>query len=279
VSVPIGSVPTLGLPAAGGDWWLNPQALQIALAKKGDAQTSITKTPYTAAGKTYANCVRFQYDAEDGGARLVSVYDLDTGILLATNNRVGPADGVRMLSQATYLGKREIAYPWLAQAPPDWLATAKSCRGRLSAVVSTPFSNPLTLGPVALTGKITARDKRWLTYDIDTTTPVLPGMPSAPVHISLVAGIAQIGGLFLPPAGLQALTEDQAIDTDDVVGSETTVTGIETVGATTQVTFTETAPGFTIVTQYDAGTGKLLLARTTKPSAFVTEQVALDAVE
>jgi hypothetical protein len=145
--------------------------------------------------------------------------------------------------------------------------------------VSTPFSAPLTLGPVALTGKITARGARWLAYDVDTTQPVLPGMPAAPIHLTQVAGIAQIGSLFLPPASLKALKQDQVIDADEVVGSETNVTGVDDVNGTTVVTITETAPGFTLMTMYDADTGKLLLTRTTKPSQFLTEQVVVDRVE
>ncbi|MHB0939860.1 MAG: hypothetical protein ACYDCO_25810 [Armatimonadota bacterium] len=239
-------------PAAGGDYWLHPKALAKAPALSGRGVT-IVNMPYNI-GETTFQAVRFQYEKPD--SRTVYVFDRETGVLLHSNSMV--KNRIRtMLTQNTLVNLRQVHWPWAKAARPDWLAALHGLQGSGNLYVSIPGTPSMPM-PMQATMEVLARGDRWVRYRQSAGTAV-PGMPSAPEVRVLASGPAQLGGLFLPPAGLAGLKDGQVLDEDPTTGTTTRVvsTGMPVDGRTA-VVITEQGGAHSMSYAYDKATGMLV---------------------
>jgi len=213
----------VGIPARGGEFWLHPDVLRNATDKAG-GKLKVVQMQTTAHGKSY-EVIRFQDEAEDH--RYVQQFDLATGILVSAATRVGPEDGERTQTDTQFISRRRIDRSWLNQPPPAWVATVRgfTLQGNLSTAI--PGVPPMGGRPLQGTVTVTQRGARWLESHVTTSIGSPQGLPAATSAVTDVSGIAQVGGLWLPPAGLRALRNGQVLDEDTTVGTRQVVTGAD----------------------------------------------------
>jgi hypothetical protein len=213
----------VGLASRGGEFWLHPDVLRNATDKAG-GQLQVVRMQTTAHGKSY-EVVRFQDEAEDH--RYVQQFDVTTGILVSAATRVGPADGRRSQTDTQFISRRRIDRSWLNQPPPEWLATVRgfTLQGSLSTAI--PGSPSMGGQPLRGTMTVTRRGARWLECEVATSIGSPHGWPASTSTATEVSGIAQVGGLWLPPAGLGVLRNGQVLDEDPTIGIRQAVTGAD----------------------------------------------------
>ena len=255
----IGSFAAVGRPATTGDWWMHPDFL----ATISDGETdgiSVRRMPYIVRGVTY-DAIRFQYDRPD--AKRASVYDLATGILLYAGTAASGAlsgsvtrdlgRGTQgILSQSTFVGYRELSFPWANDPPPAWVRTLRSVSFEGSEAVILPGS-PVFPFAVSSVFRVSARGDRWVRYTASDTVASVPGLPPRVSEADRISGAAQFGGIWIPPAALARLRQGQLLDTDPITGSRITVAAVDA----STVTLQEQASGFTIDLRYDRSTGAM----------------------
>jgi hypothetical protein len=122
------------------------------------------------------------------------------------------------------------------------------------------------------------RGNDWIEYDQKMTMHSYD--PNIPAHVETwrrVTGPGQIGGIWLPPAGLAPLRQGQSIDNDPVTGVQTIVSyvGRDNQGRSV-VTITETGAAHSVAYTYDASTGLMVhlrhsLAMPATNSELITE--------
>jgi len=206
----------LGLPSAGGDWWINPNILKRGVGRQGEG-TVIVRMPYAVAGKTY-QAIRIH--TERPGALNAYVFDEATGMLIATSASVKvPATltepSKMSLAQNSFRGMRVVTVPWANLPPPAWVRTVRTITYTGSLAVVLP-GTPRTAFPVSVRYQVAARGPTWLFMNKTAQQGSLPGMPPTTATSTQVFGHAQLGGLWVPPAAMAGLRVGQVLDKDPV---------------------------------------------------------------
>lgn len=213
----------VSIPSAGGEFWLHPDVLRHATDKESD-DLEVVRTQTKTHGRDY-EVIRFQDEGEDH--RYVHQFDITTGILVWAATRVGQEDGKRTQTDTQFISRRRIDRSWLNQPPPAWIATVRgfTLQGSLSTTI--PGSPEMGGRPMRGTATVTQRGARWFQCDVNVNVESQQGLPSAHAQSRIVSGIAQVGGLWLPPAALSALRQGQVLDEDPTVGTRQVVTGAD----------------------------------------------------
>lgn len=281
----LGMASVIGVPGAGGDYWLDPRVLaQVQPVRR--PELTVVKLPYPIDGRTY-DAIRFQ--SESNGSRQVQVYDLRTGILLygsavtagdlagAVTQQGQPA-GQKLLTMSVFKGQRQVPLPWLGQPAPPELATVMSCRYSGSHTMMIPGSPPMSI-PASTALTVTERGADWIRFgQFDSVGG--PGMPPSTSQSVRVAGAGQIGGIWLPPTALPQLRKGQVIDTDPISGVTTTVAdnGLANQGRTFAL-IRENCPTFQLDYYYDHETGVLAGLQLQDRVLNLVIQMFLESVE
>ena len=110
--------------------------------------------------------------------------------------------------------------------------------------------------PYRATMDVTRRGRTWFQYRAYIENGGIGGLPPVTSQYELVSGIAQIGGLWVPPGAGRGLPVGTVLDRNPTLG--TTVTGTQNSGNT--LTITETGHEHTTKWTYDTATGTLRLS-------------------
>ncbi len=257
--VSLGAV--VGAPGMLEEWWINPESLAaIPDGRKGAIE--VRRMPYAARGITY-NAIRFSLDAQ--GETRALVYDLKSGILVYKGDvaerrlpvRLSPdaePAPVKMLTRSMLVEYREMSFPWTHDLPPSWTEEFQSATfaGSITAAFPGTTSLPFQTSSVMT---VTARGRRWFLYRTQDTTAALSEIPPgvAMRDGDRISGIAQVGGLWIPPMGFTRLRQGQTIDTAPVTGAKITVAAVDDAF----VTFREQAAGYSADYWYNRTSGAL----------------------
>lgn len=260
--------PTGGLVGHAGcaaDYWIHPDVLKQV--QEVNAQgVRILRMPYTVVGKTY-KAIRFQ--TEDKSGYQARVYDLETGLMIFHASRMqGPSVVTAPLggSEQTGIGEgstqvvtgwivevKDIDVPWKNAAPPRWINEFRQLSYK--GVQTSEVAAAGTRLNRAMTGTLTpkARGPGWVRFTNRYLFESLPGMPPNDAIQEGACGAATIGGLWIAPEALANLHPGQVIETNEKVGTTTTVSAVRPDG----VTITETGPLHRNDCTYDTKTGML----------------------
>ncbi len=258
---PVGLGAVVGAPGMLAEWWINPDSLAaIPDGRKGAIE--VRRIPYAARGITY-NAIRFSFAAQ--GAQHALIYDLKSGILVYKGNvaeRRLPVQGssdavpapVKMLARSMLVEYREMSFPWTHDLPPSWTEEFQSATfaGSITAAFPGTTSLPFQTSSVMT---VTARGRRWFLYRTQDTTAALSEIPPgvAMRDGDRISGIAQVGGLWIPPMGFTRLRQGQTIDTAPVTGAKIIVAAVDDAF----VTFREQAAGYSADYWYNRTSGAL----------------------
>jgi hypothetical protein len=273
----------VGLPSAGGDFWLNPRALQSAAGLRGQG-LRVLRMPYAVRGKQY-RAIRFQ--SVTAGGSQAWVYDEETGVLLHSSSstsravqgprplgeRVPPNSGLLALS--TLLNVRVVALPWTTSPAPGWVAGTGFLRYSGNVVVGVPG---VGAGPVPITVAYQkhAGGTNWARYAATQVTASLPGIPPDTQQFERVFGPGQVGGLWIAPAALRQLRSGQGLDRDPVTGMSISVGQVgPAAGVGDAAVITESNGTVQLAYVYDRASGLLMLTNSREVSPVTGSQIAV----
>ncbi len=241
-----------------GTYWIHPAAL-AKLQDSKQAGQLVLRMPYVVNNRTY-NAIRLT--TEGAKSYTAQVFDLDTGILIfyaaasisdpsfvkLPNGQARKIEGSTHTETAGLMEVKDVGVPWRDRRAPTWVGTFEELRyeGSVSAVsngAEYSQATSATITPVA-------RGEGWLRCSLASVTQN-PGLPPYEVRGNLAAGNGSLGGLWIPPNGIDDLEEGQVIETNDVTGTRTVVSRV----ANGLVTITETGKIFQVDTTYDSKTG------------------------
>lgn len=250
----------VALPGAGGPYWISPEVLATATETSTPTAT-VRKAPYAVDGKSY-DAVWVRAPTPTGLSTWV--YDVATGVMLmgasATHPPASstqqqqpgstPAPGLT-LTRTVHLGTRQLNIPWADKAAPDWVSTVSSISFSGTLTQSRPGSTPASH---AMTSKldVLTRGVAWLRLRGTTVIGAGTEQPATSGSDG-VAGPAQLGGQWISPEGLAALTAGQKLDTDPYTGSSVSVASVDA----QTVTLTGGNSTFNVSTTYDRAKGAL----------------------
>ena len=276
--IPIATQGVVGLPSSTAEYWINPKVLKDP-KEMATPEVKIVKMPYKIGDRSFQS-IRFQ--RTQGTSRQVWVFDLETGVLLHTNSCIQTQEakfswaGTRTtLSQSTLRDIRQLNLPWAAGEVPDWVANVKTLKYEGGYTMSQTGVGQMTL-PLAAELAVTDRGKNWLRYRQTTTISSQNGVPPTVTEETRISGIAQIGGLWLPPGSIKDLAVGTVIDKDPVTGFQVSVTA-NAAGAdgTRVVVFTETGEVYSMEWHYNGVSGMLMRIKRTEKTLI--GQNVLDA--
>jgi hypothetical protein len=268
--IPLDPSMSIGLPA-GGDWYINPQALANLREQHSDSLT-ILRMPYTLDGVTF-NAIRIQQitDTSSYGR----IYDLESGKLLASFGSAMSKDkySTTMFTEAKLMGVRQMNLPWLGQDLPSWVQQGVTMQydGTMTAyAIRAGYKYPV---PMSLEASINAAGKKSYTYT--RTTAISPnGFPGQQSQLSLAGGIGELGGLVVPPAALALNQPGQIIDKDEITGVTTTVKEV-TLDANGSVTIQAANQGYYAEATYDMDNGAMVSYASSKSGGESKEDISL----
>jgi len=242
-------------PAAGGDWYINPQAL-ANLQDSRSGGVTILRMPYTVNGVTY-NAIRIQQESET--STFAHIYDMTDGKLLATFNSARSADKKSTtFAYATLLGVRQMNLPWMGQNLPDWMKQGTVLHFDGTKTIEAKLASYSFPTAVSFDMKITGVGQRYYTYS-QTGSISASGFPTQYGGDSQVGGIGQPGGLALPPDALATLQTGQVIDEDNVTGITVSVKEIGQVSKGRNTVVLQAAnQAYSANVTYDKDTGMIM---------------------
>ncbi len=186
----------------------------------------IIRGPFTLGETTYS-AIRFQ--TETAASRYAQVYDLNTGICLFAGlsglgtsgdslSQMGTPTGTVSVIQASLLHVRELNIPWLQG---ELSQVSQSIR-RMHYDGYTMFTTTSFPLQTKLWQSYQTKESspRWIAQKVTSTTE---GYEVFATEKAIISGIAQFGGVFIPPLALSILAEGQIIDTDPVTGFQVRV--------------------------------------------------------
>lgn len=237
----LGETAIVGTPGAGGDYWIDPAVLRRA-ERDVPPGTRVARHRYAAAAKTYE---ALWITSADDPARRLSVYDLDSGVLLhqasaiaagATSPAASSASAARtrVLTTSTLVTIRDAAPPWAGARPPPWLPMLQFTDYVGDETTSIP-GRPASSVARSRHVSIDARGPGWLRFHAEDRSTRDGTAATSSRREVRAAGPAQYFGLYVPPSALSDLRPGQELDRDPqtkfviVVGSATHVDGREVV--------------------------------------------------
>lgn len=200
----------VGVPGV-GDVWMAPAALAKA-EKHANKDLTITHTSTNVNGAA-TKAVRFE--ATEGAARNVSMFDEAKGVLLYRIQAVGNLEAAKQSSIVSqFLSMRQLAPAWTGGSTPAWAAINVALRFEGSLTVNAGYG---AAGPplaMVMLGRITNSAPagvcvKWETYISGSKTEERYSLSSAAIPS---------GGIFLPQAALTALKAGKVLDTDAITG-------------------------------------------------------------
>ncbi len=223
--LPVSKSGVTGSPAYSDELYVHP-AFLATVPDTHLPGLMIFRGPYTVGETTYS-AIRFQ--TETAVSRYAQVYDLQTGICLFAGfsglgsssdllSQRGTPTGTVSVAQASLLHVRQLDIPW--------------SQGQLSKVSQNirmmRFDGYTMVAPAGFP----LHTKRWQSFQTEKSSPrwiaqrqtsTTEGFEAFPSEQALISGIAQFGGVFIPPLALSILAEGQIIDTDPVTGFQVQV--------------------------------------------------------
>ncbi len=260
----------VGPAGAAGDFWANPAILRRAVGMEGQG-TTVVRMPYQIQQRTY-QAIRIQYESQR--ARHVYVYDEPSGVLLRGLSSLKRGGELQPVYHSEYRGTRTVQIPWARDAVPNWLATVRRLQYSGSHAVTLPGSPVIPLS-LSATAQIANRGINWLQYHLTMQIGGVQGAPPQVSQVEAVSGYAQIGGLFVSPAGLAKLRQGQTIDRDPFTQVTATVAG----AGQGLVTLSEVGPGQRTDFSYNARTGMLTALRLTNEHLHMRRELRLTGTQ
>jgi hypothetical protein len=250
----------VGVPGAGGDFWLHPQALAKAVGLRGQG-LAVLRMPYTIEGRQF-RAIRFESRGETSYASWV--FDEDTGILLrsGTSTQGAPMQGPvaqgdsrggnTLLTQNTVRDAHAINVPWMFGAAPAWVAQSRLLRFDGKYTMRVP-GNPRVSIPFAATFERQFSASSWARYVFRVYSQ------AENTEVVRVYGSAQIGGLWISPDAVGQLRAGQVLDNDPITGVVATVSQVtRTSQGVEVVVITEEGSGLRLDYAYDRRDGGML---------------------
>jgi hypothetical protein len=112
--------------------------------------------------------------------------------------------------------------PWTGMEAPDWAGQVRGMQYQGRQTLFVPGGPPTSL-PMTVEVQVKARGEGWLRFSQTAKVGGVMGMPPATNTLERVTGTAQIGGLWVPPAALARLRQEQELDKDPLSGYTTRV--------------------------------------------------------
>lgn len=261
VLTPLGGARVPGTVVDGA--WVNPEALQAVLAT-GYQGLQILRGDYVLGGNTFP-AISFVSNAT--GAYQSSTFDMESGVLLATNTSTegagspvrGPLDdpqGNVQLSYTRLADVRQRSVPGLSAPVPWWVATTP----QLVYTGSYTATNPMDpqagpwVYPMETTVSFGEGGQTWATFSSRTVIDL--GGSQRPTD---AAGVTGPTGLYwYDPSTLATMNPGDLIDEDPVTGARITVESVGPGATATVVSIFTEMNGVTVRLGYDAGTGVLV---------------------
>ena len=182
---------SVGIPGAGADYWLHPDAL-TGVVETVSSGLKVVRMPYVIDGTAYRS-IWVQLIGDDGN--FTWVYDEDSGVLLHTSSSTtgppitGPVaegegrDGSTFLTQSTLVGVRQIDLPWIDESAPPWVATIDHFEYAGEVTVSVGGSPSVVLDASLSVDRLESATDwaryRVRTHDLDGRRPVGDGVRRA----------------------------------------------------------------------------------------------------
>ena len=273
VIVPSTPASYVGPPGAGCDFYLNPDVFKQALDRHDEGFLAF-RAPYECAGKKF-DAVHMQRTA--GSSQKTWIYDAKSGVLLHWGSTTENGTS-RALASSELRSIRTLKLPWAGAPVSESFAQAQSMHytGQHTSNLQPGFA---PTGTLLMDERVVARGASWVQLkhhvEIGALTPNTPPVTQDSV---ILAGRAQLGGLYVPPEGLGALRAGQLLDRDPATGFDTRVAevGPGSRGARV-VTIIERGQDFSTAWTYDAETGWLVAQRTSADYLHMVFDLQLDA--
>ena len=263
----------VGPAGAGCDFYVNPEALKRAPQMHAEGFFAF-RSQYPAAGKQF-DAIHLSYTV--GGTQKTRVYDSKSGVLLHWGSST-EGGATRSLGSSDLRSIRTLQLPWAGAPLTQSFKQLNGLRytGRHTSNLQPGFAPQ---GALLSELRVQARGANWLQlkhhYEIGALARNTPPIVDDTV---LIAGAAQLGGVYIPPKGLQGLAEGQLLDRDPVTGFETRVAEIGGgPGGGRAVTIEERSPSYSTAWTYDAATGWLLAQHTAVDAVHMVFDLQLDA--
>ncbi|MGA2440491.1 MAG: hypothetical protein ABSH08_06010 [Tepidisphaeraceae bacterium] len=249
------------------DYWIHPEVLRT-LQEVNEGGIHILRMPYTLGSKQYS-AIRIQ--SEDISGYQAHVYDLETGLLIFHASRAqgktvntaplggagqaGTGQGSTQVVVGWIAGIKDVNVPWQNMAVPPWVGEFKQLEYGGAQTSDVPaarsrFSRRMTVSVAPV-----ARGPNWVRTSSTFTIESIAGMPPEQARQEGACGVASVGGLWIAPAGLAQLRRGQVVETDQFVGTTTTVSRADD----RSVTLTEAGPLHRIDCTYDTSSGILVM--------------------
>ena len=268
---PMGTTVAVGPVASCDDWYVNPATLAGLKASHND-QVAILPMPYQLDGQTY-DTVAFKHQTDN--AYVCSFYDKATGVMVASSSSVrkltaGEPEST-MLQIIRFKGMRQRDVSWANEPAPTWLHTVQRFTAQGTHTLTTNGLAPMVT-PLQVVAGVDERGADWFIWHRSATTGGGHGLPPQTTTATMLAGPAQIGGLWMAPGALARFTPGQVLDSDPLIGTQTSVAAVQ--GNLVQIR--ETGQSHVIDCLYDSGSGQLQRVRQTEqPMAGTTTVVDL----
>lgn len=213
----------------GNTFWLSPAVLRQIRPRRTPGLV-IQPGPFRL--KTGGSRPAAYFTTTSRQTRQTWIFDRQIGVLLSStvsassreNIRIGatrPSPGRlstrRALAQTTYLGMRGRRFPWQNDPPPAWLSTVKELLYRGSSQTGVVGSPPMSR-PLDFQARVVKRGPGWIHYQAVASSAGYGPMPPSRNITMQVSGTAQVGGLWLPPAGIARLRPGMLLDSDPTTG-------------------------------------------------------------
>lgn len=274
---------SVGIPGAGADYWLHPDAL-TGVVETVSSGLKVVRMPYVIDGTAYRS-IWVQLIGDDGN--FTWVYDEDSGVLLHTSSSTtgppitGPVaegegrDGSTFLTQSTLVGVRQIDLPWIDESAPPWVATIDHFEYAGEVTVSVGGSPSVVLDASLSVDRLESATD-WARYRFARTiwTDVAPSVTE---YVERVDGPAQVAALWVPPDGLAALSVGQVLDDDPLTRAVVSVAAIEPIDDESYVTIVEQGPAEESELVYEMSSG--LLVSSTSTDLHLGTSVTFDLVD
>jgi len=246
-----------------GDVWIHPARL-AAMQEQETRGFRVRRLRYPLNGREY-DAITTQSTSAGGFMR--TTYDLETGLLLVLssstvgrsvltpnpNGTSSTAAGVTTIVSVRLIGVRRLQLPWAQQALPPWLQAGSqwhyrgTSRNSLAEGLLAPWAFEAVIG-------IDRREPHFATAKVTTRLDYGTGAAPQESASERVVASGLIGGLYVDPAVLERLQEQQVIDEDPVTRRRTFVAGRD--GGT--VTIRESGPLDLGSWTYDTRSGRLV---------------------
>ncbi|GEM_PF-3109045 len=281
--IPLGNTSVVELASAPGNWWINPALLKsLPAEKRYTYQVPDEKGRIVAEGEVISMRINYPmsgqtvpaYRFQSKGVRYVRyreknedilhestdwTFSLETGIMLhcSTDSEIFANLAKRRISgQSTFIGLRQVKYPWSGGAAPGWIAAAQSLDYTGTIKMALP-GNPPGVMAVSTIDQITGRGTNWLQYKQTEVRQNLPGVPPYQDIKLLVAGPGMTGALFIPPLPCKGLAAGQSLDIDPLTGTTFSVASNDG----KSIMLKEIGQTHFVEATYDLGTGTLIKLR------------------